>query len=178
MNTSEQTEKRSIPITPAAEAAACGNLFHMIPKERAAEISPLGVMLPEEAQKNFRGTPFEDLYDEAVNLLRNRNITPNELSYLSKALNQILVNRDRAPFFIRQGRLSDVDDVEELVRYWAKQGENLPRKRADIIRNIDAFAVCVRDGRMVGCASLFVYDSGLAEIRSLGVSPQIQRQGQ
>ena len=30
----------------------------------------------------------------------------------------------------------DVDDVEGLVRYWAQQGENLPRKRADIIRSI------------------------------------------
>ena len=60
----------------------------------------------------------------------------------------------------------------------SKQGENLPRKRADIIRNIDSFAICERDGRLVGCASLFVYDSGLAEIRSLGVAPDIQRQGQ
>ena len=65
--------------------------------------------------------------------------------------------------------LSDVDALEGLVKYWAKQGENLPRKRADIIRNIDSFAICERDGRLVGCASLFVYDSGLAEIRSLGV---------
>ena len=172
MNKSEEQQKRTIPIVPGMQASVPETLFHMIPKERAGEISPLGVMLPEEAQKNFRGTPFEDLYDEAVNLLRNRNITPDELSYLSKALSQILVNRDRAPFFIRQGRLSDVDDVEGLVRYWAQQGENLPRKRADIIRSIDSFAVCVRD------ASLFVYDSGLAEIRSLGVSPLVQRQGQ
>ncbi len=178
MNKSEEQQKRTIPIVPGMQASVPETLFHMIPKERAGEISPLGVMLPEEAQKNFRGTPFEDLYDEAVNLLRNRNITPDELSYLSKALSQILVNRDRAPFFIRQGRLPDVDDVEGLVRYWAQQGENLPRKRADIIRSIDSFAVCVRDGQMVGCASLFVYDSGLAEIRSLGVSPLVQRQGQ
>lgn len=117
MNRREETQKRTIPIVPGVEAAVPQTLIHMIPKERAGEISPLGVMLPEEAQKNFRGTPFEDLYDEAVNLLRNRNITPDELSYLSKALSQILVNRDRAPFFIRQGRLSDVDDVEGLVRY-------------------------------------------------------------
>lgn len=83
-----------------------------------------------------------------------------------------------SPFYIRQARLSDVDALEGLVKYWAKQGENLPRKRADIIRNIDSFAICERDGRLVGCASLFVYDSGLAEIRSLGVAPDIQRQGQ
>ena len=97
-----------------------------------------------------------------------------ELRYLSRALTQLLAKRTTgeaaavSPFYIRQARLSDVDALEGLVKYWAKQGENLPRKRADIIRNIDSFAICERDGRLVGCASLFVYDSGLAEIRSLG----------
>ena len=76
---SEEPQNRTIPIVPGVPEM----LLHMIPKERAGDISPLGVMLPKEAQKNFRGTPFEDLYDEAVNLLRNRNITPDELSYLS-----------------------------------------------------------------------------------------------
>lgn len=171
-----QHQSRTISISPAADAGPV--LTHLLPPEKAAKMAPLGVKLPDDAKENFHGTPFEDLYDEAVNLLRNKNITEGELSYLSRALNQILANRERGPFFIRQGRLSDVDAVEELVKYWARQGENLPRKRADIIRNIDSFAVCVRDGRMVGCASLFVYDSGLAEIRSLGVSPLVQRQGQ
>lgn len=176
MNENQQSDQKTIPITAADDAVAFP--LHRIPEEKAKSMSPLGVALPEDASHSFRGTPFEDLYDEAVNLLRNRNITANELSYLSRALTQILANRDSGPFFIRQGRLADIDDVEGLVKYWAKQGENLPRKRADIIRNIDSFAVCVREGRMVGCASLFVYDSGLAEIRSLGVSPDVQRQGQ
>ena len=82
MNKSEEQQKRTIPIVPGMQASVPETLFHMIPKERAGEISPLGVMLPEEAQKNFRGTPFEDLYDEAVNLLRNRNITPLSLIHI------------------------------------------------------------------------------------------------
>ena len=52
------------------------------------------------------------------------------------------------------------------------------RSREDIIRNILTFAVCVKDNQVLGCACLYVYDTGLAEIRSLGVNPMIQRQGQ
>ena len=172
---------RVIPIAAAGAAAPESiesGLPHMIPKERLAAMAPLGVEIPESARATFRGTPFEDLYDEAVNLLRNRNITAEELTFLSRAIGTIIERRESAPFFVRQGKLGDVDALEGLVKYWARQGENLPRKRADIIRNIDSFAVCVRGDRMVGCASLFVYDSGLAEIRSLGVSPDVQRQGQ
>ncbi len=168
-----------IPIV-ANPSADFANSLHMIPQEKVHNLSPVGVTLPENARQTFRGTPFAGLYDEALNLLRTRNISPEELRYLSHALNHLLDKRGfgASPFYVRQGRLSDVDALEELIKYWATVGENLPRPRADIVRNIDSFAVCERDGKMVGCASLYVYDSGLAEIRSLGVSPEVQRQGQ
>ena len=166
-----------IPIV-ADPTADFAHSLHMIPPEKAETLAPLGVTLPANARQTFRGTPFAGLYDEALNLLRSRNITPEELRYLSHALNHLMEQRGRSPFYVRQGRLSDVDALEALIRYWAEVGENLPRPRADIVRNIDSFAVCEREGKMVGCASLYVYDSGLAEIRSLGVAPDIQRQGQ
>ena len=93
--------------------------------------------------------------------------------YLEKLLKQ-----EKANFTVRQATLADVDSLMDMIEYWAKQGQNLPRKRNDIIRGIQTFAVCVKDEQVVGCACLYVYDSGLAEIRSLGVSPVIQRQGQ
>ena len=129
-------------------------VLHMIPAEKAGALPPLGVKLPDDVAASFRGTPFADLYEEALNLLRSRNITADELRYLSRALTQLLAKRTTgeaaavSPFYIRQARLSDVDALEGLVKYWAKQGENLPRKRADIIRNIDSFAICERDGRL------------------------------
>lgn len=166
-----------IPIQPAKETDFSASL-HMIPRDKVQKLAAVAVKVPENAAQSFRGTPFASLYDEALNLLRSKNITPEELGYLSRALNQLLEKRAFNSFYVRGGRLSDVDDLEKLIAYWAKQGENLPRKRADIVRNIDSFAVCEREGKMVGCANLFVYDSGLAEIRSLGVQPDVQRQGQ
>lgn len=177
MSEESSTPTQVIPIV-ADPTADFAHSLHMIPPEKAGSVSPVGITVPEKARNSFRGTPFSGLYDEALNLLRSRNITPEELRYISHMLNHLMDKRGFSPFYVRQGRLSDVDALEDLIKYWAKVGENLPRPRADIVRNIDSFAVCEREGKMVGCASLYVYDSGLAEIRSLGVSPDVQRMGQ
>lgn len=78
---------------------------------------------------------------------------------------------------VRQARLSDVDKICELIAYWAEQGENLPRNKADIMQAIHGFAVAEIDDQVVGCAALYVYSTGLAEIRSLGLFPQAQGKG-
>ncbi|GAM77216.1 argininosuccinate lyase [Vibrio ishigakensis] len=54
----------------------------------------------------------------------------------------------------------------------------MPRNRSELIRDIGSFAVAEHQGEVTGCASLYVYDSGLAEIRSLGVEAGWQGQGQ
>ena len=108
-------------------------------------------------------------------------MTKDDLHKVNEALvtvNQVFLKQEKANFTVRQATLADVDSLMDMIEYWAKQGQNLPRKRNDIIRGIQTFAVCVKDEQVVGCACLYVYDSGLAEIRSLGVSPVIQRQGQ
>lgn len=78
---------------------------------------------------------------------------------------------------VRQARLSDVDKICELIAYWADQGENLPRNKADIMQAIHGFAVAEINDEVVGCAALYVYSTGLAEIRSLGLFPQAQGKG-
>lgn len=78
---------------------------------------------------------------------------------------------------VRQARLSDVDKICELIAYWAEQGENLPRDKADILQAIQSFAVAEIDDEVVGCAALYVYNTGLAEIRSLGLFPSAQGKG-
>lgn len=78
---------------------------------------------------------------------------------------------------VRQARLSDVDKICELIAYWADQGENLPRSKADVMQAIHGFAVAELDDEVVGCAALYVYSSGLAEIRSLGLFPKAQGHG-
>lgn len=72
---------------------------------------------------------------------------------------------------VRQARLSDVPAITELIRYWAAEGEHLPRKAEDIMQAIHTFAVAECDDKVVGCGALYVYGTGLAEIRSLGLTP-------
>ena len=124
---------------------------------------------------------LEEIYDKVMDLADKGLMTKDDLHKVNEALvtvNQVFLKQEKANFTVRQANLADVDSLMDMIEYWAKQGQNLPRKRNDIIRGIQTFAVCVKDEQVVGCACLYVYDSGLAEIRSLGVSPVIQRQGQ
>jgi N-acetylglutamate synthase-like GNAT family acetyltransferase len=124
---------------------------------------------------------LEELYDKVVDLYDKKLMSKEDLTKVNEALvtvNQVFLKQEKANFTVRQATLADVDSLMDMIEYWARQGQNLPRKRNDIIRGIQTFAVCVKDDKVVGCACLYVYDSGLAEIRSLGVSPVIQRQGQ
>lgn len=124
---------------------------------------------------------LEELYDKVVDLYDKKLMSKEDLTKVNEALvtvNQVFLKQEKVNFTVRQATLADVDSLMDMIEYWAKQGQNLPRKRNDIIRGIQTFAVCVKDEKVVGCACLYVYDSGLAEIRSLGVSPVIQRQGQ
>lgn len=124
---------------------------------------------------------LEELYDKVVDLYDKKLVSKEDLTKVNEALvtvNQVFLKQEKVNFTVRQATLADVDSLMDMIEYWAKQGQNLPRKRNDIIRGIQTFAVCVKDEKVVGCACLYVYDSGLAEIRSLGVSPVIQRQGQ
>lgn len=124
---------------------------------------------------------LEELYEKVVDLYDKKLMSKEDLNKVNEALvtvNQVFLKQEKANFTVRQATLADVDSLMDMIEYWAKQGQNLPRKRNDIIRGIQTFAVCVKDDKVVGCACLYVYDSGLAEIRSLGVSPVIQRQGQ
>ena len=116
---------------------------------------------------------LEEIYDKVMDLADKGLMTKDDLHKVNEALvtvNQVFLKQEKANFTVRQATLADVDSLMDMIEYWAKQGQNLPRKRNDIIRGIQTFAVCVKDEQVVGCACLYVYDSGLAEIRSLGVS--------
>ena len=129
----------------------------------------------------LKQSTLEDIYDKVVDLHDSQKISDDDYVKLNESLiniNKVFLKLEERNFTVRQATLADVDSLMEMIEYWAKQGQNLPRKRTDIVRGIQTFAVCVKDEQVVGCACLYVYDSGLAEIRSLGVSPVIQRQGQ
>ncbi|MBQ4862321.1 argininosuccinate lyase [Pseudoalteromonas sp. MMG013] len=79
---------------------------------------------------------------------------------------------------VRDATLNDVEAIAGLVQYWAKVGENLPRAKSDMVHSINEFAVTEVGGKVTGCASLYIYDTGLAEIRSLGINPSVDVKGQ
>ncbi|MDZ4828781.1 MAG: argininosuccinate lyase [Phycisphaerae bacterium] len=78
---------------------------------------------------------------------------------------------------LRQARVDDLDAICTMVDHWAKMGENLPRSREDIVKAILDFGVAVIDGKVVGCAALWIYTPQLAEIRSLGIDESYQGRG-
>lgn len=109
-----------------------------------------------------------------ASLARRKVLGGTAPAQVSEALRQakLRFQGKRAGFTtVRQATLSDVPAITELIRYWAAEGEHLPRKPEDIMQAIHTFAVAECDDKVVGCGALYVYGTGLAEIRSLGLTP-------
>lgn len=134
--------------------------------------------------KQFSDVIEQDVYAILTieSCLEKRNalggVAPQQVEYAVNQAQQRLDQRDSTGVKIRSARLTDLDTLEGMVAYWAGLGENLPRTRSELVRDIGSFAVAEHHGEVTGCASLYVYDSGLAEIRSLGIEAGWQRQGQ
>lgn len=79
---------------------------------------------------------------------------------------------------VRQAKMTDVDDIERIVNFWSDKGETLPRSRDNIVHDVQNFVVAELDGDVVGCACLYIYQTGLAEVRSVGVDSQLHGKGQ
>jgi len=82
-----------------------------------------------------------------------------------------------ADFVVRDAKLTDLRAISKLVDYWAGKEENLPRSEDELIKAIRDFAVIEVNGKVCACAALYIYSTGLAEIRSLGVSINYQGKG-
>ncbi len=78
---------------------------------------------------------------------------------------------------MEKARIRDVPQMHQLINYFADRDEMLPRPLSELYENIrDCFVV--RQGeRVVACASLHVFWSDLAEIRSMAVAEDSQEQG-
>ncbi|CAG9298297.1 argininosuccinate lyase [Celerinatantimonas diazotrophica] len=126
----------------------------------------------------------EDVYPNLLlsSMLEKRSalggVAPQQIEFALNEIEKRLDSRDIPGMYVRAARMTDLDGIEELVNYWSGVGENLPRSRRELTRSIGEFAVTEQAGRITGCASLYLYDTGLAEIRSLGVNPDFQRGGQ
>jgi argininosuccinate lyase/amino-acid N-acetyltransferase len=95
-----------------------------------------------------------------------------------KQVKQRLNAQKAAAMSVRRARMSDVDSIFSLTKFWAEKGEILPRSRDNIIHDVQNFVVAEIEGKVVGSASLYIYQTGLAEIRSVVIDNSAQKQGQ
>ena len=79
---------------------------------------------------------------------------------------------------LRPATLSDVAAMEVLMAPFVATGDLLPRSNYDLCRHIKEYVVAeALDGSLVGCGSLKVYSTGLAEIAGLAVRDDQQGRG-
>ena len=71
---------------------------------------------------------------------------------------------------IRRAKLSDVEEIFEMIQMYVKEGILLPRSRESLYENIQVITVATLNDQVVGTASLHILGKDLAEIRSLVVS--------
>ena len=69
----------------------------------------------------------------------------------------------------------DIEKLYEIIQGYAEQGIMLPRSREMLQEQIDTFVVAELDGLLIGCGSLTRLGPDLVEIRSLGMTPWLQR---
>lgn len=79
---------------------------------------------------------------------------------------------------VRKATLSDVRPMAELIRKYAEINIMLPRNEFELAEHVRDFMIAVNeDGQLVGCGALHIYTPTVAEVRSLGVDPDLKTQG-
>ncbi|MBA7635147.1 Amino-acid acetyltransferase [subsurface metagenome] len=78
---------------------------------------------------------------------------------------------------IDRARIGDVPQMHELINYFADRGEMLARSLSEIYENIRDYFVLRQSERVIACAALHVMWSDLAEIKSVAVAEDWQKQG-
>lgn len=78
---------------------------------------------------------------------------------------------------IEKAIIKDAPQIHKLINRFADKDEMLARSLSEIYENIRDYFVIRDDGRVIGCVALHVIWEDLAEIKSLAVAGDSQRQG-
>jgi len=78
---------------------------------------------------------------------------------------------------VRNARIADAKAISSLVNYYAEHDRMLFRSLAEVYEGLQTFFVAEWDQKVVGCCSLEVIWSDLAEIKSLAVGPEERGKG-
>jgi len=78
---------------------------------------------------------------------------------------------------VDRARIKDVPQIQELINYFADKGEMLARSLSEIYENIKDYFVIRQGEQVLACVALHVFWSDLAEVKSLAVAENKQKQG-
>lgn len=78
---------------------------------------------------------------------------------------------------VEKARISDAAQMHKLINYFAEKDEMLARPLSEIYENIRDYFVVREDEQVSACAALHVSWLDLAEIKSVAVAEDCQRQG-
>jgi amino-acid N-acetyltransferase len=78
---------------------------------------------------------------------------------------------------LEKAKITDVPQIHKLINGFADRGMMLARPLSDLYEDVRDFVV-IRDGeKVVACAALAIAWEDLAEIRSVAVAEEMQKQG-
>lgn len=78
---------------------------------------------------------------------------------------------------VRRAKIIDVPEMVKLINHYAQKGIMLGRPMIELYDSIRNFVVVERDDKLVGCGSLAVIWSDIAEIRTVAVHPDYKGLG-
>ena len=78
---------------------------------------------------------------------------------------------------VEKAKIRDVPQIHQLINYFADKDEMLARSLGEIYENIRDFFVVRQGERVIACATLHVSWADLAEVKSMAVAEDSQRQG-
>jgi amino-acid N-acetyltransferase len=78
---------------------------------------------------------------------------------------------------IEKAKIQDVPQIHKLINHFADRDEMLPRSLSEIYENTRDYFVYRQDERVLACAALHIIWSDLAEVKSVAVADEHQKQG-
>ncbi len=78
---------------------------------------------------------------------------------------------------VEKARIRDAATIHQLINYFADKGEMLPRALSQIYENIRDYFVIRQGERVIACAALHISWEDLAEVKSVAVAEDSQKQG-
>ena len=78
---------------------------------------------------------------------------------------------------IRKAKIKDVSHIQAIINIFAKRNEMLSRSKTELYDYLRDFFVAEEDGEIVGTCALHIFWEDLAEIRSLAVKEEKQKNG-